>query len=137
MMTRRSLFAARASARCRRLGILALAAACVVAFAPPAESGRARIKAAGSPGNWKWDPSFKHIIKGSVVIWKNPTSVTHRVVAYSDNWKKNTELPSGERTRKRFRKTGAYLYRCTQPGHSTLSGGECSGMCGQIHVARR
>lgn len=94
------------------------------------------MKAAGSPGSWQWQPGFKHIVKGTVVVWKNPTSSTHRVTAYTDNWSKDTAVASGESTRKRFKKPGLYGYRCTVTGHSSLSGGECEGMCGEIHVTR-
>lgn len=120
----------------KRLGAVLLAVACVFAFAAPAGGARTRVRAGGSPGAWEWQPDFKHITKGTVVVWKNPTATTHRVTAYSSNWSKNSELPSGEATRKRFRKRGAYLYRCTVPGHSSVASGDCQGMCGQIHVTR-
>ena len=120
----------------RRAVVVALVVALVGLVGSPAGGGRTRVRAGGSPGAWEWQPDFKHVVKGTTVIWKNPTSTTHTVAAYSDNWGKNTTIASGERTRKRFRKTGQYLYRCTQPGHSSLDGNQCSGMCGEIHVAR-
>jgi len=121
-----------------RLAVISIAALSLAAVPSVAGGDTARIKASGSPGYWKWQPDFKHIYKGDRIVWKNPTSSTHRVTAYSNNWSKDTELSSsGGRTRKTFKKTGQYLYRCTMPGHSTLSGGECEGMCGEVHVARR
>ncbi len=120
----------------RRLVVIVLAAACLLAPAAPAGGGRVRIKAAGSTGAWEWKPSFKHIVKGTVVVWKNPTSTTHRVTAYTDNWSKDSSVDPGTATRKKFRKPGLYGYRCTVPGHSSMNGTECSGMCGEIHVTR-
>ena len=120
----------------RRRLVIALTIACLVALAGPAGGGRVRIRAAGSTGSWKWDPSFKHIVKGTVVIWKNPTSTTHKVTAYTNNWSKDTSVPAGERTRKRFKTPGLYGYRCTIPGHSSMNGSECNGMCGEVHVTR-
>ncbi len=116
--------------------VVALVVGLLCLGAGPAGGGRTRVRAAGSAGSWEWQPDFKHIVKGTTVIWKNPTESTHTVTAYSDNWGKDTRVPSGESTRKRFRKTGSYLYRCMQPTHSSVSGGECSGMCGEIHVTR-
>ncbi len=95
------------------------------------------VKATGdAPTNFRWMPDFRHIVKGNRVRWKNPTEATHRVVSYSGPWTKNMSIAPGETTAKRFRKPGKYLYRCTVTGHSTLSNGECTGMCGQVHVTR-
>ena len=120
----------------RRTIVIALLVTSLVALGSPAGGERVRIKAAGSTGSWNWQPSFKHIVKGTVVVWKNPTSTTHRVVAYTNNWNKNTSVPAGENTRKRFRSPGLYGYRCTVPGHSSMNGSECNGMCGEVHVTR-
>lgn len=120
----------------RRSLVIILALGCLLAPAAPAGGGRVRIRAAGSTGTWNWDPSFKHIVKGTVVVWKNPTSTRHRVTAYTNNWSKNTSVPSGGSTRKRFKKPGLYGYRCTVPGHSSMNGSECDGMCGEVHVTR-
>ena len=121
-----------------RFAVISIVALLVAGVPSVAGSDTGRIKASGSPGSWKWQPDFKHIYKGDKIVWKNPTSSTHRVTAYSDNWSKDAELSSsGGRTAKTFKKTGLYLYRCTMPGHSTVSGGECEGMCGEVHVARR
>jgi plastocyanin len=95
-----------------------------------------RVRAVGtSPTTYRWDPSFRHITKGDRIVWKNTTTVTHRVVAYKGPWSKETDVPAGETTSKRFRRTGSFYFRCTQPGHSTLTNGDCEGMCGEIHVA--
>ena len=120
----------------RRIAVIVLVAACLFAVASPAGGGRVRIKAAGTTGSFHWEPDFRHVVKGTVVVWKNPTSSGHRVRAYTNNWSKDSELPSGGSTRKRFKKPGLYGFRCTVPGHSSLNGGECSGMCGEVHVTR-
>jgi plastocyanin len=119
----------------RRAGAAALAVCLLFVFPGTSMGDTFRIKARGSsPADYRWDPSFRHITKGDKVIWKNTTNVTHRVIAYSGRWSKETEVPAGGTTSKRFKKTGAFLYRCTVPGHSTLTNGKCSGMCGEVHV---
>ncbi len=122
----------------RRFLVLVLSVACVVVFQAPSLGDTFRVKAAGSPGAWEWQPASRHISKGDRVVWRNPTSTAHTVRAYSQNWKKDSELDAeGGRTKKRFRKKGTYLYRCMVAGHSSVASGECEGMCGEIHVARR
>lgn len=118
----------------RKLIVLALAAVSIFAFAAPSLGDTQRVRAAGEPGSFRWMPAERHASRGDRVVWRNPTENTHTVVAYSRNWDKKATVRSGERTSKRFRRTGVYLYRCTRPGHSTLSGGDCTGMCGKIHV---
>ncbi len=118
---------------------MALAAAAGLLTAVPAASlgDTVGVRAAGSVGTWRWDPDFRHITKGDRVRWRNPTNVTHRVVAYRGRWSKSTSIAPGESTSKRFRRAGSYLYRCTVTGHSRLSSdGTCSGMCGEVHVTR-
>ena len=115
----------------RRLVVMALALVALVVLAGPSPADTFRVRATSER---TWKPAFRHISKGDRIVWKNPTSGTHSVVAYSGPWSKNSTLPPGERTRFRFRKNGSYKYRCTRPGHSSLVNGECNGMCGEIHV---
>jgi plastocyanin len=82
-----------------------------------------------------WSPDFRHIYKGDKIVWKNPTGARHRVKSYGGDWRKNALLEPGQRTSKVFKKTGPYTYRCRI--HSRLSDGECTGMCGSIHVAAK
>ena len=119
--------------------LVALVAAAGLLTAVPATSAGATygVRAAGSVGSFRWEPDFRHITKGNRVRWRNPTNVTHRVVAYRGPWSKSTSIAPGESTVKKFRRAGTYLYRCTVTGHSSLSSsGECSGMCGEVHVTR-
>src|SRR3712207_5726151 len=104
----------------KRTLVVVLALGTVLAFPGTSMSDTFRVKAVGSVGNFDWDPSFRHVIKGDRVVWKNTTSATHRVTAYKGPWSKDSELPAGQTTSKRFRKTGSYKYRCTVPGHSSL-----------------
>lgn len=123
----------------RWLVVIALAGLSVVGFPGVSSGDTYRIRATGdAPSTYRWMPDFRHIIKGDRVVWRNPTSVSHRVVAYKGRWSKNTTIAPGEKTRKRFRRAGVYKYRCTLPGHSTLSADErtCDGMCGVVHVTR-
>ena len=80
-----------------------------------------------------WRPAFKQVVKGTKVVWKNPTGTRHTVTAYSSNWSKDVVIKPGERTAKTFKRTGAYYYRCRL--HSALNGTECTGMCGHVHVS--
>src|SRR3990170_6677691 len=124
-----------------RLLIGAVAAATI--FAPGASIAETkRFRAAGSAGNWRWEPSVRRIVRGDRIVWRNPTNVTHTVTAYRCRWSKNVRLEPGERTRKRFRRRGVYKFRCTigagtSFAHSTLQDGVCSGMCGKVRVRRR
>lgn len=122
----------------RRLVIALVLALGVLALLPASSPGATfRVRASGSPGTFAWDPDFRHITKGNRIKWTNPTDYSHRVVAYKGAWSKETTIAPGESTTKRFRRAGSYKYRCTFPGHSTLSAdGTCSGMCGTIHVTR-
>jgi len=108
---------------------MSLALVAVVAFAAPAPADTYRVRATSER---TWRPSFRHILRGDRIVWKNPTSRRHTVTAYSGRWSKDTTLSSEETTSFRFRNSGTYLYRCTR--HSRLSNGECNGMCGEIHV---
>lgn len=111
--------------------VLALAAALsLTLLMAPSQAARTRIKATDSR---TWSPDFKHVLPGTKVIWKNPTSVQHTVTAYGGGWSKNTTLAAGTRTSKVFRNEGTFRYRCSI--HSTLVNGECDGMCGVVHVA--
>lgn len=109
---------------------LALAATAVVTLPATSIGGKTRIKATS---NRTWNPDFKGVKKGTKVIWKNPTGMTHNVTAYGGGWSKDSNISPGGRTRKVFKKNGAYNYRCRF--HSTLVNGECKGMCGHVHVS--
>jgi plastocyanin len=110
--------------------MLVLAMAGSVLAVPAVSIGdTVRIKATA---NRTWNPAFKQVVKGTKVVWKNPTDSKHTVTSYSANWSKNVALLAGERTAKTFRRTGAYYYRCKI--HSSLTDGTCSGMCGHVHV---
>lgn len=126
----------------RRLLVTGVAAACLIALTAPAVGDTKKFKAMGDDygGGWHWMPSKRTIAKGDKIVWKNPTNTQHKVVAYGGKWKKNTTLsPNGGKTKKRFKKTGTFKFRCTinegtPSAHSSLSGGKCSGMCGKVRV---
>jgi|GEM_PF-1650612 len=79
-----------------------------------------------------WNPASTSVAKGTKVVWKNPTTATHTVTAYSRNWSKNVTLSPGRTTSFLFKNSGTFKFRCTI--HSTLSNGVCSGMCGKVVV---
>ena len=90
----------------RRILVSTVAVTALLLMASPSPADTFRIKAQGEPGTFHWQPDFRHINKGDRIVWKNPTSATHTVTAYSGPWDKNTAIGPGERTAKTFRKTG-------------------------------
>ncbi|MGH2806218.1 MAG: cupredoxin domain-containing protein [Actinomycetota bacterium] len=119
----------------KRLFVLALAVVAVFAFAAPSLGDTYRFRARGTGSSSSWEPTTRHAARGDRIVWKNPTSAGHNVVAYSRNWSKNTFLNPGERTSKRFRRAGRYKFRCDLRGHSHLTeDGVCHGMCGKVVV---
>jgi plastocyanin len=120
----------------RRIAVAGLALGMLFVFPGTSMSDTFRVKATGtSAADFRWDPSFRHITKGDRVIWKNNTGASHTVTAYKGRWTKDTTIAAGDTTAKRFKRTGAYKYRCMRPGHSALaSDGTCTGMCGTVHV---
>lgn len=113
----------------RRLAVVLVAGASLLVPATGAQGATYRIKAEGRT----WSPDFRHVEPGNKVVWKNPTSRRHTVTAWKGPWSKSVVLRPGTRTSKIFRNTGQYYYRCKR--HSTVSNGECNGMCGLVHVA--
>lgn len=119
----------------RRLLVIAFALVGLVLAATPSTADSFRVRATGDgPTNYRWKPSARTIGKGDKVVWKNPTGATHTVTAYDGAWDKNSSVSPDAKTTFRFNRKGHYFYRCTRPGHSTLSDGECSGMCGHVVV---
>ncbi len=114
----------------RKIVAVAVAAMALLALSAPTMAARTRIKATDDR---TWSPDFKHVVPGTKVIWRNPTDSTHTVTAYGGGWSKNATVAAGSRTSKKFRKEGTFRYRCTI--HSTVTNGDCNGMCGTIHVA--
>jgi plastocyanin len=100
---------------------------------PVASADTFRVRATG---NNRWDPNFRHIHKGDRIKWKNPArhDQVHNVKSRGNNWNKFETLSPGEATRKKFRRTGTFKYRCTL--HSNVNDGQCNGMCGTIHVVQ-
>lgn len=117
-----------------RRGLVALLTACAaLGFAAPSLGDTSRIRAIKDGDRYLWSKDFVDIAKGDRVVWKNPTGVNHTVTFYKGpGADKDTTINPGERTSKKFRKTGPYYYRCKI--HSNLNDGECTGMCGHVHV---
>ena len=83
-----------------------------------------------------WRPAVRRIHKGDRVVWRNPSNDEHTVTAYGRNWNKDTFLPEGGSTAKRFRRRGVFKYYCELHGH-VAADGTCHGMCGRIRVLPR
>jgi plastocyanin len=123
--------------RWRSRALVALTAVLILGTASPAFAETFDVRAARqSDGTgWRWRP--KHVYgaePGDYVRWRNPTSVTHNITSYNagTDWSYSRTLAPGTTRRKQFNRRGTFYYRCTI--HSALSGGQCSGQCGIIHV---
>jgi plastocyanin len=115
----------------RRATIVTMVAALALALpVTPAGARRAKV----TMGSATFSPDFKHVKPRTKVIWKNASNSLHNVTAYGGGWNKSSSVSPGARTSKKFKKKGTYFYRCTI--HSTLSGDDCNGMCGVIHVSK-
>lgn len=110
----------------RRSFTLAAAAVLVVALAAPAQAAPV-IKGSG----FSWSPTTLRVDRGTVVRWKG-VSGTHHVRAYGGNWSFDRALPAGTKVKRRFNAAGTFRYYCTI--HGSVTGGQCSGMCGRVVV---
>jgi plastocyanin len=81
-----------------------------------------------------WNPVKTTVTRGARVTWRNPTSVTHDVVAYGGTWSFSRSLSSGQSVGYVFSNAGTFLFRCAL--HSYVSGGVCHGMCGRVVVQK-
>jgi plastocyanin len=78
-----------------------------------------------------WSPATVRISNGDTIKWK-AVSGTHTVSAYGGNWTFNKDLSTGDVEDRTFRHAGTFRFRCMI--HSTLTNGQCSGMCGKVVV---
>lgn len=78
-----------------------------------------------------WSPTTVAISTGDAIKWKSVVG-THSVTAYGGNWRFNHDMLAGQSVHRIFRQTGTFRFRCTF--HSTLTNGQCSGMCGKVVV---
>lgn len=120
------------------VGILALAFALPV----PASGGSSAATIKSTNLN-DWSPYKTVITKGDKVTWEVPQRDGHHDLKgykyegnadVSDRWLRLTEIHGGDSFTKRFRKPGRYYFQCAI--HSTITQGECGGMCGFIKVRR-
>ena len=79
-----------------------------------------------------WTPTTIRISRNDTIKWKAVTG-THTVTAYGGNWQFNHNLNVGSPVARRFTHTGTFKFRCMF--HSSLSGTQCTGMCGKVVVS--
>ncbi len=114
-----------------RMALVGLTAAAVlVGFM--GGSGIADTAKVKARSNDTWKKKHTYIEKGDRVVWKNPDSEEHDVTFYRGTTF-SAPLPPGGRAKKKFKKKGTSLYRCTL--HSGIVDGGCQGMCGFVHVS--
>ncbi len=106
--------------------VIAATAAVAQGRATPARATKT-VRAVGS----HWSPTTVRISTGDVIKWRG-VSGTHTVSAYGANWSFNKDLSTGDVEDRTFRRAGKFKFRCTF--HSTLTNGDCSGMCGKVVV---
>jgi plastocyanin len=112
-----------------RRTVQALVAGCLLlGTAGTVVADTAKVRARG---NDTWKKVHTYIEKGDRVKWTNPDSEQHDVTFYRGSTF-STQLPPGDTARKKFRKKGTALYRCTI--HSGIVDGSCQGMCAFVHV---
>jgi plastocyanin len=78
-----------------------------------------------------WSPTTVAISTRDTIKWKAVIG-THSVTAYGGNWRFNHDMLAGQAVHRIFRQAGTFRFRCTF--HSTLTNGQCSGMCGKVVV---
>jgi plastocyanin len=77
----------------------------------------------------------RRIHRNDRIRWVNNQGTNHNIRSYGGNWRYRRSLGPGTRRSKRFRRRGNFKFRCSI--HSSLSNGQCSGMCGRVRVRRR
>jgi plastocyanin len=112
--------------RFRRLAVGAVVVAAVMGQMLPAQASTT----VAARCNF-FSPKSVTITHGGKVVWKSACR-SHTVTSWSSNWSKDTTLQAGGSTSRVFNSRGTYKFRCRF--HSTVSGGQCSGMCGTVKV---
>jgi plastocyanin len=85
--------------------------------------------------SYEWAPQQVHTVtRGERVRWNDTTGLEHTIKFYKGPWKgRELDLPANGSVSRIVRKRGIYRYRCTILPHSTLTDGQCTGMCGMFH----
>ena len=79
----------------------------------------------------RWRPASVSIARGGAVKWR-AVFRSHVVKAYGGNWSYRRSIAQGESVRRVFNSSGRFRYYCTI--HGSVSGGNCTGMCGKVLV---
>ena len=119
----------RGSPRVRRLLLAVAVTVFVGALALPASAATV-VKTTSTN---RYNPGSVQINRGGRITWKNVSNKRHNITAYG-GWSYKLTLNAGQSGGRRFASNGTFKYRCTISGHSQLSGGNCTGMCGVIKV---
>jgi plastocyanin len=120
----------------RRVAILMVLAAALLALVVGG-AGSAPFQISVADGGLKYSPKTAHVTKGKAIKWTNEGSGTHTVSFYkkpSGSDISSITLGSGDSKKRKPDKTGTYKYRCMIANHSSVSDGQCTGMCGKLKI---
>lgn len=79
----------------------------------------------------RWRPASVSIARGGAVKWR-AVFRSHVVKAYGGNWSFRRSIAEGDSVRRVFNSSGTFRFYCTI--HGSVSGGNCTGMCGKVLV---
>jgi len=80
----------------------------------------------------RWRPATVSIARGGAVKW-SAVFRSHVVKAYGGNWSYRRSIAQGDSVRRVFNSSGTFRFYCTI--HGSVSGGNCTGMCGKVLVS--
>ena len=119
---------------CACLGLVAFLVVGVVAIPGAGAAGRhtpARATRTVKGIVTHWSPTTVAISAGDTIKRRSVIG-THSVTAYGGNWRFSHDMLAGQSVHRIFPQAGTFRFRCTF--HSTLTNGQCSGMCGKVVV---
>jgi plastocyanin len=96
--------------------VMALAVGSVVLL-PAVAPARTKVITGSCVIGCRWSPSVRRIRVGSRIVWRVPSGDTrHNVTAFrargSRRWTKDTDIPTGAKTGRTFRRRGVYRFLC-------------------------
>jgi plastocyanin len=120
-----------------RLSLVTALSAIFLVLAVAGSAGARPFLIDVADGGLKYSPKTAHVKKGKRIKWTNQGSGTHTVSFYKKPKRSGVSslsLGAGESGKRKPKKTGTYKYRCLIGAHSSLTDGQCTGMCGKLKI---